>query len=159
MVLNSTKEVSHLSHRLTSEEGQTWAALLRMTTRLDARLNRNLLEASGLSSGDYHVLSLLIDRPSGRLRVFELATELQWERSRLSHHLLRMQRRGLTAREECTTDRRGAFVMLTSAGQVAFGKAAPVYTEIVHHLLFEGLTKSQLAALQSTVSQVLSRLD
>ena len=38
----------------------------------------------------------------------ELAASIDWERSRLSHHLGRMERRGLIRRDECATDNRGA---------------------------------------------------
>jgi hypothetical protein len=44
----------------------------------------------------------------GRLRVFEVAEDLQWEQRRLSHHLVRMQRRGLVAREESAPRTGGA---------------------------------------------------
>src|SRR3954447_2250160 len=110
---------------LTDDEQRAWRGLLQMTSRLDARLNRDLQQTSGLSLADYDVLVLLTEAPDGRLRVFELVGNLQWEQSRLSHHLTRMQRRGLVAREDCTTDRRGAFIVLTDAGRDAIEKAAP----------------------------------
>jgi DNA-binding MarR family transcriptional regulator len=144
---------------LTDDEQRAWRGLLQMTSRLDARLNRQLQQTSGLSLADYDVLVLLTERPDGRLRVFEIAEDLQWEQSRLSHHIGRMQRRGLVAREECTTDRRGAFVVLTPAGREAIEKAAPAHVATVRQLVFDGLSKEQVATLESTVNEVLSRLD
>jgi DNA-binding MarR family transcriptional regulator len=144
---------------LTDDEQRAWRGLLQMTSRLDARLNRQLQQTSGLSLADYDVLVLLTERPDGRLRVFEIAEDLQWEQSRLSHHIVRMQRRGLVAREECTTDRRGAFVVLTPAGREAIEKAAPAHVATVRQLVFDGLSKEQVATLESTVNEVLSRLD
>jgi DNA-binding MarR family transcriptional regulator len=144
---------------LTDDEQRAWRGLLQMTSRLDARLNRELQQASGLSLADYDVLVLLTEAPDGRLRVFELAEDLQWEQSRLSHHLARMQRRGLVAREECTTDRRGAFVVLTDAGREAIERAAPPHVALVRQLVFDGLSKEQVAMLESTVDEVVSRLD
>jgi DNA-binding MarR family transcriptional regulator len=144
---------------LTDDEQRAWRGLVQMTSRLDARLNRQLQQASGLSLADYDVLVLLTEAPDGRLRVFEIAEELQWEQSRLSHHLVRMQRRGLVAREECTTDRRGAFVVLTPAGREAIEKAAPEHVATVRRLVFDGLSTEQVATLESFVSRVLSRLD
>jgi DNA-binding MarR family transcriptional regulator len=144
---------------LTDDEQRTWRGLLQMTSRLDARLNRDLQQSSGLSLADYDVLVLLTERPDGRLRVFEIADDLQWEQSRLSHHLARMERRGLVAREDCTTDRRGAFVVLTAAGRDAIEKAAPEHVATVRQLVFDGLSGEQVTNLQSFVSRVLSRLD
>ena len=110
---------------LTDDEQRAWRGLVQMTSRLDARLNRELQQSSGLSLADYDVLVLLTEAPDGRLRMFELVDDLQWEHSRLSHHVARMQRRGLVAREECTTNERGAFVVLTAAGRDAIETAAP----------------------------------
>ena len=143
---------------LNDDEQRAWRGLLQMTSRLDARLNRELQHTSGLSLADYDVLVLLTEAPDGRLRVFELAEDLQWEQSRVSHHLARMQRRGLVAREECTTDRRGAFVVLTDAGRDAIEKAAPGHVDLVRRLVFDGLSEEEVAALESFVGRVLSRL-
>src|SRR3954447_25314997 len=148
-----------MSQWLTDDEQRAWRGLLQMTSRLDARLNRDLQQSSGLSLADYDVLVLLTEAPDGRLRVFEIADDLQWEQSRLSHHLARMERRGLVAREECTTDRRGAFVVLTPAGRNAIEKAAPAHVVTVRQLVFDGLSEEQVATLESFTSRVLSRLD
>jgi DNA-binding MarR family transcriptional regulator len=147
-----------MSQWLTEDEQRAWRGLIQMTSRLDARLNRELQQTSGLSLADYDVLVLLTEAADGRLRVFELAEDLHWEQSRLSHHLARMQRRGLVTREECTTDRRGAFVVLTGAGRSAIEKAAPAHVATVRQLIFDGLSAKQVLSLESTVNQILSRL-
>jgi DNA-binding MarR family transcriptional regulator len=148
-----------MSQWLTDDEQRAWRGLVQMTSRLDARLNRELQQSSGLSLADYDVLVLLTEAPDGRLRMFELVDNLQWEQSRLSHHVARMQRRGLVAREECTSDKRGAFVVLTDDGRDAIEKAAPGHVDTVRRLVFDGLSKTQVATLESVVSRVLSRLD
>jgi len=69
---------------------------------------------------DYEVLVHLTDNPEGWLRVSELAGLLQWERSRVSHHIKRMERRGLVERVECSVDGRGAFVWITPSGPCCY---------------------------------------
>jgi len=49
---------------------------------------------AGLSLGDFDVLVALSEAPGQRLRAFELAAVLEWEKSRLSHHVRRMEQRG-----------------------------------------------------------------
>ena len=66
-----------------------------MQMRLEGELARQLAADSGLSYPDYLVLVALTDRPDGRMRLFELAGVLGWEKSRLSHHVARMATRGL----------------------------------------------------------------
>lgn len=77
---------------LTESVERTWRALQLMQMRLEGELARQLVADSGLSCPDYVVLVALADRPDGRMRVFELAAILGWEKSRLSHHVARMIR-------------------------------------------------------------------
>ena len=147
-----------MSRWLTEEEQRAWRGLLRMTSQLNARMNRQLQDDYGISLADYDVLVVLSEAPAGRLRVFEIAGALAWEQSRVSHQLARMQRRSLVTREECRTDARGAFVVLTGAGRAAIGRAAPAHVETVRQLVFDGLSRDRLAVLTAIASDVLDRL-
>lgn len=140
---------------LDDDEQRTWRGFIRLQRQLIGQLNRQLQADSGLSLADYDVLVQLTDIPDGRLRPFELQAELQWEQSRLSHHLTRMQRRGLIDREECADDGRGAFAVLTEAGRRAITEAAPGHVETVRRLFFDRLTPAQLATVQQVAEQVL----
>src|SRR5918992_4130761 len=112
---------------LDEREARAWRGYTRMQVLLTARLHRNLLRETGLSLSDYEVLVHLSEAPDGRLRSFQLSNALQWEKSRLSHHLTRMERRGLVTRQECSTDGRGAFIVLTPNGRAAIEEAAPAH--------------------------------
>src|SRR5260370_20467660 len=153
-----TGTVEVMSSGLTGEEQQEWRGLLEMTSQLNARMNRQLQDEYGLSLTDYDVLVVLSEAPAGRGRVFEIADTLAWEQSRVSHHLARMQRRGLVTREECPSDARGAFVVLTEAGRDAIERAAPAHVETVRQLVFDGLGRDQLASLTAITSRVLDSL-
>ncbi|MBB2915362.1 DNA-binding MarR family transcriptional regulator [Streptosporangium becharense] len=144
---------------LDDDQQLAWRAYLRMQGRLSAELNRRLQAASGLSLADYDVLVHLTDVPGGRLRPYELQRALDWEQSRLSHHLSRMQRRGLVERRECADDGRGAFVVLTEAGREAITAAAPGHVAAVRHLFFDVLGPDQVDALRRLATQVTTRLD
>jgi DNA-binding MarR family transcriptional regulator len=147
-----------MSRWLTEEEQRAWRGLLRMTSQLNARMNRQLQDEYGISLADYEVLVVLSEAPEGRLRVFEVAGALAWEQSRVSHQLARMQRRGLITREDCPTDARGAFAVLTGAGRAAIERAAPAHVETVRQLVFDGLGRDQLIALAEITTGVLDRL-
>ena len=147
-----------MSRWLTDEEQQAWRGLLRMTSQLNARMNRQLQDEYGISLADYDMLVVLSEAPEGRLRVFEVADALAWEQSRVSHQLARMQRRGLITRVGCATDARGAFAVLTEAGRAAIERAAPAHVEQVRQLVFDGLSPGQVAALTEITTGVLDRL-
>jgi DNA-binding MarR family transcriptional regulator len=147
-----------MSRWLTADEQRAWRGLVQMTSQLNARMNRQLQEEYGVSLADYEVLVVLTEAPEGRCRVFELSAALAWEQSRVSHQLARMQRRGLVARQDCPSDARGAFVVLTAAGRAAIERAAPAHVETVRHLVFDGITPGELAALAALTTRVLDRL-
>jgi DNA-binding MarR family transcriptional regulator len=150
--------VGGVAQWLTSEQQQAWRGLLAMTSQLGARLNQQLQADGGLSLSDYDVLVPLSEAADGRLRVYELTERLGWEQSRLSHHLTRMQRRGLVVKEECRTDRRGAVVVLTEEGRRAIERAAPAHVDAVRRLVFAGASPEQVAALTDLTARVLARL-
>ena len=147
-----------MSRWLTEEEQRAWRGLLRMTSQLNARMNRQLLQDYGVSLADYDVLVVLSEAPEGRLRVFEVADALAWEQSRVSHQLARMQRRGLIVRQDCSSDARGAFAALTEAGRAAIERAAPAHVEQVRQLVFDELSHEQVSALTEITTRVLDRL-
>src|SRR5262249_48259726 len=144
---------------LSDHEQRAWRGYLAMNAQLNARLHRQLQTDSGLSLADFAVLVQLTDRPEEQVRVLELAEALQWEKSRLSHHLARMQQRGLISRQECTEDARGAFVVLTPHGRDTIEKAAPRHVDTVRDLVFDQLTPDQVAALDAIAQRVLARLE
>lgn len=143
---------------LDDDEQRAWRAYLRMQGRLEARLNRQLQADSGLSLADYSVLVELTDTEQGGLRPFELQRRLDWEQSRLSHHLTRMQKRGLVDRDQCGEDGRGALVVVTETGRRALEVAAPAHVEAVREWFFDGLTPGQVRLVGDLAAGVLDRL-
>ena len=144
---------------LDDDEQRAWRAFVSMHTRLDAHLGRDLQANTDLSTADFSVLVALTDVCQGRVRAFELSEALQWEKSRLSHHLGRMAKRGLITRGGCTEDGRGQFVEVTPAGRAAIEAAAPHHVETVRRLVFDTLTPEQVAALGAISEAVLARLN
>ena len=143
---------------LDEREARAWRGYARMQAQLSARLHRSLQRRTGLSLSDYEVLVHLSEAPDGHLRSFQLSAALQWEKSRLSHHLTRMEARGLVSREECSSDGRGAFVVLTAAGRAAIEAAAPTHVADVRETFIDVLTPAQLDALAEIAETVLERL-
>ena len=143
---------------LSAPEQRAWRAFLGLHRELNARLNRQLQAESQLSLPDYEVLVVLSEADQGRLRPFELCDFLQWEQSRLSHHIRRMESRGLVTREGCTGDGRGAFVVLSPAGRAAIEAAAPSHAAAVRSLLFEAMTEEQVAVLEEVFTRALQEM-
>jgi DNA-binding MarR family transcriptional regulator len=145
---------------LTPDQQQVWRAYLRVSESLPAQLNRELQTESGLSAAEYAVLVQLSEADGGRQRPFQLGEALQWEQSRLSHQLTRMERRGLVCRENCPSeDGRGAYVTLTAAGRTAIESAAPAHAAAVRDLVFNHLTAEELSTFGRVCEKILTNLD
>lgn len=141
---------------LDEDEERAWRTLQFMQMRLEGELARELAADTGLSYPDYVVLVALTDRPDGRMRLFELAQDLGWEKSRVSHHIARMATRGLVDKERCDDDRRGAYVVATDRGRKEIAAAAPGHVATVRRLFIDRLTPEQLRAVGDAAEAVLT---
>ena len=129
--------------------------LLTVGRALEARLQRD----AALSVPDYDVLGALCATPAGRMRPRDLGLGLQWEKSRLSHQLRRMESRGLVERAICDEDGRGALLAATSAGRSAYERARPGYEEELHARFGRQLEPEDQDRLNALVQRVLSSVD
>jgi DNA-binding MarR family transcriptional regulator len=142
---------------MTSSELAVWRALVDTTFELRRILGAELQESS-LSPADYQVLLPLSEAAGRRLRSSELASTIDWERSRLSHHLGRMERRGLIRRDDCATDNRGAEVSLTAEGARVFRRATAPHMRSIKKHFADGLTPEQCAALADVLQALQNHL-
>ena len=143
---------------LDETEAEAWRGLLRLNSLLMAELNRELQRDSGLSGPDYDVLVILSEADPQRLRMHELGAQLLWEKSRLSHHITRMERRGLVRREDCDSDARGAFVAITPEGLQTIREAAPAHVANVRRHVFDHLSREQVETLAQITGTLVDQL-
>jgi DNA-binding MarR family transcriptional regulator len=136
----------------TRDELRIWREYIETADALRSALGARLQSDSGLSSGDYTVLLALSEADGRQLRSSALAAQIGWERSRLSHHLGRMERRGLIAREDCPTDNRGAEIVLTAAGATVFEDSNGPHLRAIREVFVDALTPEQLAAAGEVAS-------
>ena len=148
-----------MGDRLTSPELAVWRALMDTTTELRRVIGARLQQDCGLSPGDYQVLLALSEAPGRRLRSSDLAAAIDWERSRLSHHLARMERRGLIRRDDCATDSRGAEVSMTEAGAGIFRRATAPHARAIKQHFADALTPEQIDALDDILRALHGHLD
>ena len=92
-------------------------------------LEHELAEACDLSVQWFEVLMRLVRTPGHRLRMSLLAAQTTLSASGLTRAVDRLEEAGLVRREACPSDRRGAFAVLTDAGEARIGAAIPVHLE------------------------------
>nr|WP_296073456.1 MarR family winged helix-turn-helix transcriptional regulator [uncultured Actinoplanes sp.] len=140
--------------RMTSRELAVWRSLVDTMEELHRLLTVQLATESKLSPGDYKVLLALTEADNRRLRSSELAAAIDWERSRLSHHLGRMEKRGLIERVECLTDNRGAEVVLTEDGAQIFRAATTPHARAIKRYFADALSPEQFDALDGILRSI-----
>ena len=145
--------------QLTPQHATSWAGYQRMRARLAERLNRDLARQTGLSEADFEILVALTELPEEPVRALALRCGLEWEKSRLSHQLRRMEQRGLVTREHCAEDNRGTVVRITEAGRTLAEEAKRVHDEAVLRYVCGALTPDQVVALGEIAEAVLTKLD
>jgi DNA-binding MarR family transcriptional regulator len=143
----------------TSEELAIWRAHIETFETVRSRIEARLHQDSQLSSGDYRVLLALSETDGKSMRSSELAAHIQWERSRLSGQLGRMERRGLLRREPCAEDARGANVVLTDEGAHAFRASTMPHLRAVKEVFVDAFTPEQLAQLGEAAGAMRNHLN
>lgn len=144
---------------LDEREQQAWRGFLRMGALVQENLRRQLQRDTELSLSDYEILVSLSESDCGELRSFELSAGLNWEASRLSHQLRRMEARGLVTRRSCGEDGRGVTTAITAAGRTAIEAAAPLHVAEVRRVFIDVLEGAQLDVFASCADAVVNALD
>ena len=139
---------------LSADQAETWFAYMRVVLRMDYEVNRELQLDAGISHQDFHILNALSDSPGQRLRLSDLAIRIGWERSRVSHQVLRMAGRGLVDRRPSATDARATDAVLTAGGRAALRRALPGHLALIQKMFFDGLDPELLGPLRRALEQI-----
>lgn len=130
-----------------------WLALLRAHATLVRQLAVDLVEETGLTLGDYDVLSHLT-MAGGALRMTDLADRAYSSRSGMTRRVDRLVEQGLVSRTETDADGRGVIVRLTDKGISRFKETAPIHIRRVAELFVAPLDDQELAIVERAMKKV-----
>ena len=143
---------------LSPQELRVWHAFRMMGDDVLDRAGREITEATGLSGPDFGVLSRLAALGKGEMRQQNLAECLGWDKSRLSHQITRMENADLVRRENCESDRRGLYAVLTEHGLETMKKVAPYHVASVRRHFMDLVTPEGLSDLSQTLKPIAEHL-
>jgi len=143
-------------NELSEEEMQLWYLWKGSFHRIFGRVIKDMSEHTGLSEGDYGILDRLDLLGDGSLRQQELADSMNWDKSRLSHHLTRMEKRGLVTRKPLDTDR-GVQVLLTPAGRSVLHDARPIVSKAIREHFLDQLTDLDIESITKLAERTKSK--
>ncbi|GAA2411750.1 MarR family winged helix-turn-helix transcriptional regulator [Streptomyces sp. NPDC059118] len=142
---------------LNDAEQCAWRTHLDVSRLLMHQLEKDL-QPFGLTNNDYEILVNLSESDDQRMRMSDLAAATLQSKSRLSHQITRMESAGLVRRENCESDRRGLYAVLTDDGATTMRKVAPHHVASVRKHFMDLLTPEALANLQAALNPVADHL-
>lgn len=142
----------------TMEQMRIWRSYVETAEIIRSRLGKQFQSESGISSGDYSIMVTLSEEPDWRLRPSELAERIEWDRSRLSHHLKRMEKRGLVRRKVHPSDNRGSIIVLTDLGFESFRLSSVPHLQSVRKLFIDVYNDDELAQVDAVTSVLRAHL-
>jgi DNA-binding MarR family transcriptional regulator len=145
--------------KITPTELASWRSMLDATTALRRQLQHVITSASGLSEQDFLVLLALIEAKGKPLRASDLADQIGWDRSRLSHHLSRMEARDLISRETCQQDTRGTELQITESGRNLMREATGPHFAALKELFANTLSSEEINELARITGKLAARLN
>ena len=131
----------------TDAELAAWRGFLRAHSALVKELDADLEEQHQLPLTSYDVLTNLADQADGRMRMRDLADAVVLSRSGLTRLVDRLQREGLIDREQCASDARGAYAVLTATGRARLREAQPLHRESVRRRFLSRFSDDELREL------------
>ena len=132
----------------------TWRLMLLSFARLSRRLDEELRIEHDLSLPEYEALLRIAESPNGRLRMSQLASEVELSKSGVTRLIDRLVDDGFVQRCQCSHDARGAEAVLTAEGQERLRAALDTYLHGLDRFLVEPIDPSDRIALERAMSAI-----
>ena len=142
---------------LTDAEQCAWRTHLEVNRLLTYQLERDL-QPFGLTMNDYEILVNLSESEGRRMRMSDLAAATLQSKSRLSHQITRMENADLVRRENCESDRRGLFAVLTEHGMATMQRVAPHHVASVRRHFIDLLSEEAMEELHKSLVPIAEHL-
>jgi DNA-binding MarR family transcriptional regulator len=131
-----------------------WRAVLLVEDRVVRAIERDLAAAGLIPLTWYDVLLELRSAPDG-MRMQDLGARVVLSRTRVSRLVAELEDEGLVGRRPDPSDGRATLATITSAGEEAFRRAAPVYLAGIERHFNRHLSPAQRRSIASALQRVL----
>jgi DNA-binding MarR family transcriptional regulator len=139
---------------LTRSELRSWVRIVAgMQALLDA-LDRQLRDEAGMSHEEYRILSRLHRAGDQAMRMSDLAQEVGFSPSRLSHSATHLESEGWLRRQRSHDDGRVVIAALTIEGRAKVEAVSPGHLRLVDQLVFETLGSERATETAEAFDQI-----
>jgi DNA-binding MarR family transcriptional regulator len=133
---------------------EAFVRLVRASVAVTRQLSAQLSADHGLTINDYEALLLLVRAPDSRMRRVDLADGLLLTASGVTRLLDGLERDGFVARDECSSDRRVSYAVLTEAGRTKLREASKSHTRQIRELMGAPYDDDELAQLAALLDRL-----
>ena len=148
-----------MSINLSKAHNLAWRKFLMAHALLIEQVERDLDQADLPPLSWYDVLFALSEAPEHKLRLHELAQAVLLTRSNLTRLVNRLEVAGLIQREQCSSDRRGAFAVITDEGQKMLDRMLVVYGQGIEKYFACHLDWTEVKLLIKILNRINSTTD
>ncbi|MER7706502.1 MarR family transcriptional regulator [Kitasatospora sp. NPDC097605] len=135
---------------------QAWMTVVHAFSLVSKTLDRELIDAHGVSLAWFEVLARLHRRPEGRLRMQELSQSLVVSKASVTKLIDRMELAGLVRRQTATDDRRVTYAVITDTGRITLAAALPTQIGNIRRHFAQFLSEEELNTLRALLEKVVS---
>ena len=138
----------------TSTAIDAFVRLVRANAAVTRQLSAQLSADHGLNISAYEALLRLTKAPDSRLRRVDLANGLLLTAGGVTRLLDGLERDGFVVREECASDRRVTYAVLTEAGRAKLREASKSHTRQIRELVGGPYDEDELAQLVALLDRL-----
>lgn len=141
---------------LDDRRNAVWRLLLTANVKALARIEERFSAAGLPNMAWYDVLLTLKQAPDQRVRLSELAEHVLLSRSHLTHLVDRLETAGLLRREQCPSDRRGTFAVLTETGLTMQQRMWTIYAKGIVDYFGIHLDDEELNVMERVLQRIIA---
>ena len=136
---------------------EAWRSIVMLAHSLEEALDRQSRRDGGIPHAYYKLLVFLYE--GEHLTMSQLAAQLRYSSSRLTHAVASLERSGWARRVRSSDDKRVQIVELTDAGADVVRRVTPGQVAEVREVAFRGMSADDVAALQRLATAVRENLE
>jgi DNA-binding MarR family transcriptional regulator len=130
---------------LNADEELFWRALMRLLITLPRQLDRDMIQAAGLTANEYTTIMNLSEAPNREMRMADLANASGLSASRMTRLVDDLVARGFIIKRTSSVDGRGNIAKLTPKGMAKLKSAWPAHLATVRERVFAQLDPAAVA--------------
>lgn len=143
---------------LSGPEQKAWRSYLTGSQLLTVQLDKEIRDNHGIGLPEYEILVRLSEHENRTMRMALLAMDTTMSRSRLTHSVTRMEKKGLLERFSIPEDGRGVNCQMTEAGWELLVTTAPTHVGGVRDHLVDLLEPEEMATLGRVFGKVTAHM-